>query len=129
MAKSYDVECEEMIKFVGLKELDPLEQEVVQRLSTQYYEKIRRRLKSPAEVIVHLKLYQTAGKGKQAPEAKRRKKYSVHVRCAGPTRVFESCNSHDWELQRAIHKSFKDVYNQLAHAFRKEVSGRGRWRG
>jgi len=104
----------ETIQFVGLNELDADEQEVVQRLSTEHYEKIKRSVKNIVSMIVHLKTY--GGEGKK-------KKYAVHVRLHVPTRaVFESCKSHDWELPRAMHKSFDDIRHQIAHKLRTDVT-------
>ncbi|MEM4282119.1 MAG: hypothetical protein QXU88_00500 [Candidatus Woesearchaeota archaeon] len=103
----------EVLQFVGIRELEPEEQEVLHRLSTEYYEKIKRDLPNLIGVTVHVKCYEKEG---------RRKKYSLHVRVGAPTKVIESCNADDWEFSRAIHKAFKDVRQQIVHIFRTDVT-------
>ncbi|MEK6961309.1 MAG: hypothetical protein AABX47_09130 [Nanoarchaeota archaeon] len=96
----------EIIQFIGVNKLDTEEQEAVMRLSEEYYEKIKRQIKNRMSLVVHVKTYQKEG-GKA--------KYALHVRLIAPTRVFESCKSHDWDLPRALHKSFKDLISEIKH--------------
>ena len=60
-------------QFVGLRDLSPEDQEIVQRLSTEYYEKIRRDLPTVLGLTVHIKCYEKEGKRKQRGSAKRRR--------------------------------------------------------
>ena len=102
--------AKEILQFVGLKTLSPDEQAIVQRLSTEYFEKVKRAAKNITNIKVHLKCYKKEG-GK--------KKYSVHVHVTLPTKAkIESCKSHDFELPRSIHKAFADVKTQLKHKLR-----------
>lgn len=105
----------EIVQFVGLKSLSSEEQEVLYRLSLEYLDKVRRSVQGPiSTLVVHVKKYNSAGK---------RKKFSLHVRCIVASKeIFESCKSHDWDLPRALHKSFEDLRQQIAHKLRTDVT-------
>jgi hypothetical protein len=107
------VAAKEVIQFIGLKELLPEEQDLVQSLTTKGYEKIKRDLRNTTSLLVHVKRYKKA-----AATEEKRQKYSVHVKVVAATRrPIVSCKAHDWELARALHKAFNDIRNQLKHAF------------
>lgn len=99
----------EMIQFVGVNELAPEEQELVSRLSTENYEKFTRLVKNIEQMVVHIKTYENEGQ---------KKKFALHIRIKVPTMaIFESCKSHDFDLARALHKSFDDIKTQIEHKF------------
>lgn len=100
----------EQIQFIGVSELAPEEQAVVSKLSTEHYEKLNRILKNNIEnMTVHVKCYAKEGE---------KKKFSLHVRVKIPSHaVMESCKSHDFDLARALHKSFDDLRTQVEHRF------------
>ena len=101
---------QEMIQYVGVSELEPEEQLEVSRLSTEYYPKIKRQLKNIMSLVVHIKKYEKGGSTK----------FSIHVRVIAPSRLFESCKSHDFDLARALHKSFEDVQSEMRHKLHTE---------
>ena len=102
--------AKEILQFVGLKSLTPEEQNIVNRLSTPYFEKIKRAARNLTNIKVHVKCYNKEGS---------KKKFSVHIHVKLPTRaIIESCKSHDFELQRCIHKAFQDVQVQLKKKLR-----------
>jgi hypothetical protein len=103
----------EVIQFVGIKDLEDTQKDLVNKLSTEYYEKIKRKVKNLTNLIVHIKVYSKGGESK---------KYSLHVRCIAPTHVFESCKSHDFDLATGLHKSFEDIIHQIDHTFHTDVS-------
>ena len=104
----------ELIQFVGVSSLEPEEQVLVSRLSTENYEKIKRALKNITNMTVHIKCYEKTG-GKR--------KFSLHVRVAAPTiKVIESCKSDDFDLARALHKAFNDVRTQIQHRYRSDTT-------
>lgn len=106
----------EQIQFVGLNDLDAEEQYTVQKLSAEYYQKIKRGLKNDLTLLVHIKCYDKGGK---------RKKYCIHVRCLSPIKkTIESCRAHEWDLPRAVHKAFTDIQNQVRHTFKSDTSRR-----
>ncbi len=99
----------EMIQFVGVNELAPEEQELVSRLSTENYEKFTHLVKNIEQMVVHIKTYENEGQ---------KKKFALHIRIKVPTMaIFESCKSHDFDLARALHKSFDDIRTQIEHKF------------
>ncbi len=98
----------EVIQFVGVSELPAEEQATVQSITTEQFDKIKRDLQNITNMTVHVKFYQKTGG---------RKKYSMHVKVAAPTHVFDSSNSDDWELPRALHKAFEDIRHQIQHRF------------
>ena len=97
----------EIIQFIGVNKLEPEEQDTVMTLSEEYYSKIKRQIKNRMSLVVHVKTYQRDG-GKA--------KYALHIRLIAPTRIFESCKAHDWDLPRALHKSFKDLMSEIRHS-------------
>ncbi len=99
----------EQIQFVGVSKLEPEEQMLISKLSTENYQKIKRMLKNVTNMTVHVKCYDKEGS---------KKKFSLHVRVAIPTmKVIESCKSHDFDLARALHKAFNDIRTQISHRF------------
>ncbi len=103
----------EVIQFIGVSDLPAEEQAVVNTLTTEGYEKIKRKLHNIVNMSVHVKCYQKEGN---------KKKYSLHVKVAAPTQVFDSSNADDWELPRAVHKAFNDIMNQIQHKMHTDVS-------
>lgn len=106
----------EVIQFAGVRELEPSEQDTVQSLSTEYFEKIKREMHNVTNVIVHV----TTG-GKLDGKEKRRR-YTLHVRAISPGFVFESSKNDDYELPRAVHKSFEEILSQIQHRLRTDVT-------
>ena len=106
----------EVLQFVGLKDLEPEEQDVVQSLSTEYFGKIKREVHNVTNIIVHVK---AAGK---VPGAQKRKRYSVKVRSLSPGLSLESSKSDDYELPRAVHQTFEDILTQIKHRLRTDTT-------
>jgi len=99
---------EEVIQFVGLNELSESDKAVVNRLSTEYHERVKRKLKNMTSLTVHIKCYKTAGK---------RQKYSLHLKCIIPGRIFESDKkAHGWQLEPVMKKGFESLLSQIEHA-------------
>jgi len=103
---------QEVIQFVGVNCLSAEEQEVIQRLTTENYEKIKRDLRNITNMTVHVKCYEKEGN---------RKKYSMHVKVIAPTKEFNSSKADDWELPRALHKAFNDIRSQIQHRMHTDV--------
>ena len=97
---------EEIIQFIGVNELSEAEQNVVNNLSAEYYEKIKRSLKNLTSMAVHVKTHNDEGG---------QKRYELHIRAMSPSHVFESKKDSDWDLARALHKSFKNIEREIEH--------------
>lgn len=97
---------EEIIQFVGVHDLDTEEQLEVNKLATEYYEKLKRQIKNILGLKVHIKTYEKEGA---------RKKYTIHLQTRSPTFSFESTKAADFELARALHKAFQDLQHQIQH--------------
>ena len=104
MAK--EIPDQEIIQFIGVHDLEPMEQETVQTLTTENYPKIKRALKNITNLKVHVKTYKKEGE---------QKKFSLHVQAIYPGGTIESNRAHDFELPRAIHKAFNDITEQIHH--------------
>jgi len=101
----------EVIQFIGVSELNEEEQEIVKRLSEEYYEKIRVSLHNLTSLAVHVKTQKDdAEEGKE-----KQKKFSIKVRAIAPTHVFESTHASDWDLARTLHKAFKNIEHEIEH--------------
>ncbi len=98
----------EIIQFVGVKDLEPVDQAVVNKLSTEYYDKLKRMINNLASLKVHVKVSNEEGK---------KKKYHMHTQLIAPTKTFTSTKSEDWDLPRALHKTFQDLEHQVNHTF------------
>ncbi len=94
----------EIIQFIGVNQLEPEEQQTVNDLATEYYGKLKRTIKNLSSLVVHVKTYAKEGK---------RKKFSIHTRLISSTHIFESTKTADWDLARTLHKSFKDLENEI----------------
>ncbi len=109
--------AKETLRFVGLKDISPENQAIVQRISTGYFQKVGREVQNLVSIVVNVKCYAKAGK-----EGKRHK-YSIHIKCNTPTKMsFDSCHAHDWDISRATHKAFRDVITQIRHKLRTDVT-------
>ena len=98
----------ENIQIIGIKELDEMELEAVNRIASKGYEKIKRELKNDVSIAVHVKGH---------PKHGEKKKYGIHVKVIAPTRMFNSTKSVDWNLETALHGAFDDVVKMIRHAF------------
>lgn len=100
-----DLGAEEVIQFVGLRELKEDEQDTVRAMCEEYYPKVKQKLHNITSLKFHIKCYQKEGD---------RKKYSVNLQVDSPTKLrIDSTKAHDWELKTAIHKAFQDVIHQI----------------
>jgi len=97
----------EPIQFIGAKELDDFEKEIINKLANEYYQKISRSLRNIASVILDLKVYDKAG---------RRQKYSLHIRVTGPFKTIEA-SAVDWELAKVTHEAFEAIEREIQHIF------------
>ncbi len=96
----------DMLQFVGMKDLEPMEQELVQRISTENFEKIKRMMKNITKVKVQIKTHKRDGK---------RKKYSIHLQARAPGGPLDVDRAQDFDLARAIHKGFSDLKGRIEH--------------
>ena len=99
----------EKIQYAGLDDLNAFEREILDKIAPQYYEKYTRYLQNEVSLKIHLKSYSNEGK---------QKKFSINIKVSAPTKIFES-SAADWDFSRTLHKSFKDIENQLEHHFKK----------
>jgi hypothetical protein len=100
----------EQIQFIGLNDIEEVDQEMVKKLASECYGKIRRSLHNITSLVIHIKSHSKGGA---------RPKYSLHIRAVAPTRIFETETS-DWDLARALHKVFDDILREIQHAFHED---------
>ena len=108
---------EEGIQYIGAKDITPAERNTLDKISSLNHHKIQRMLKNMTSLVVHIKIYEAAGKGKKE-EGKKRRKYAIHIRALAPTRIFTSTKAVDWDLAKALHKSFTDMENIIGKSMR-----------
>ncbi len=101
MALKYDT-----ISYVGLKDLEEADQEIIMRLAEENFPKIQRLVKNKVELIIDVKRYHKEG---------HTAKWSIHVKASTPGHVFDSTKAADWDLARTMHKAFDDIKKQIAH--------------
>ena len=109
MAESKNVIPEEHIQYIGLNELDPVEQEMVKKLVDEYSYKVKRLLHNITSIVLHIKCHSKGGK---------RERIEISLRAIAPTRIFEVGKTEDWDLARAVHKAFKDLISEVEKAYK-----------
>ncbi len=106
----------DIVRYSGTDVLTSEEKRILDKLSAEYFEKMKRSIKNIAEVIIHIKAYEEEG---------RRKKFSIDLRVNSPIlKTLISTRSHDWDFSRAVHKAFHDIESQLSTRLHLQ-SGRG----
>jgi hypothetical protein len=102
---------EENIQFIGLRDVEDVDKEMLQKIISEQYPKIKRKLHNDTKLVVHIKPHTKGGA---------RQKYSFHIRAIAPTRIFETRHSVAWDLATAVHEAFDDLDHQIEHAFKQE---------
>src|SRR3989338_190524 len=97
------------IKFVGMDLLNDVEKETINKLSTEYFDRIKRALNNLTEMIVITKIYGDTGK----PD--KRKKYDIHIKASSPNHIFTSTRAADWDIARTMHKACNECLAQIEH--------------
>jgi ribosome-associated translation inhibitor RaiA len=100
--------AKDLIQFMGLNDIDPVEQDMIKKLSEEYFGKIKRGLKNILTLTVHIKKSNKGGKQSH---------YTIKVMAEAPTHIFES-TEEDWDLSRVTHKAFKSIEHQIEHKFK-----------
>ncbi|HII71406.1 TPA: hypothetical protein HA265_01485 [Candidatus Woesearchaeota archaeon] len=104
----------EEIQFVGLKELEDVDQKMVQTLCTEYYDKVKRMLHNDVGMKIHIKTLKKQGA---------RHLYEVQIQANSPTIKFDSSKHSQqaqWDLASSIHESFKNLMKEIEHHFHEE---------
>jgi hypothetical protein len=86
-------------------ELDEKQKMDLDKLVAEYESKIKRRLKTEAEIIVHVKAY---GKGKK-------KQFKVSVEIVSTAKFGSTAD--DYDIAKAIHEAFNRVLSEIEHRF------------
>ena len=101
---------DEHIDFIGISDLEGVEQDSVKEISLDNYQKIERKLKKHmGRVVLHIKLSKKGGKSK---------KYDLTLRVESPEHLFES-SADDWDLIKATHMVFEEIMHQIDHRLKK----------
>ncbi len=107
----------EAIQYKGLDEISEEQRAVLDKLSAEYYEKIRRAVHNEnCSIVIHIKRYQAKGGGEG--KEKNHAKFSIQLLAIAPTRTFETSTA-DWDFARSLHKAFKGMETEISHYFRK----------
>jgi len=95
------------IQLIGFEksEIDMFE---FNRIINEHINKLRRKLKNIDSIIIHLKEYNREGN---------RQKFSFHIRVNGSFKPFEA-SSDDWDFNRALHKIFIKLENEVESSFK-----------
>ncbi|MBW2964734.1 hypothetical protein KY363_04705 [Candidatus Woesearchaeota archaeon] len=105
----------EQVQYIGLKDLEHVDQLVVEKIVAEYFPRIKRKLHNETSLVVHLKSYSKGG---------HRPKYSIHIRAIAPTRSFETNKTHEWDVSNSMHHAFDDLMRQIEHGFH-DQKGKG----
>jgi len=100
----------EGIQIIGIDKLqDDLEKSTVNKLSAEYYEKIKRAINNEVLMTVHIKEHTKGGT---------RKKSDIRVKVAFASNKVVEAQESDWDLARTLHKVFKNIERELQHKFK-----------
>ena len=97
------------VQFIGLKDFDSEETEIITEISEHYHDKIKIKIHRFL-LKAHIKKQKKAGN---------RAKFSSHLRLETPNIIAVS-ESHDWDLARALHDCFKKLQREIQHKFKLE---------
>lgn len=100
-------------KFIGLKELEGIEQDTVKELTSEYEGKILKKIKTATEVVYHIKTFKKGGKARQ---------YSVKLRVVAPGHALET-SAEEWDLPKVTHMAYNEMMNQIDHHNKKNAKG------
>jgi hypothetical protein len=93
------------ITFDGLKSLSDSEKAVLNKLSTEYFTKIKRTLDNLVALRIKIKTYEKGGE---------KKKYSIDINVFTPNKNnFNSNKTSDWDFAKALQKSFNAVLTNI----------------
>ncbi|MBD3260025.1 hypothetical protein GF371_05370 [Candidatus Woesearchaeota archaeon] len=104
-----------IIQYYGLEDLSAIDQATVKKISADYHKKIQRSLGKQTSLKVHIKTHDTEGK---------KRKYSVVLTAVAADRTFTS-HLADWDINRALHKTFKYLDREILKKKRPEDVGIG----
>lgn len=109
---------QDIIKYKGLKQLTPQEQETLKTIITKKYPEIKRMIKNITDLKVNIKVHDKEGK---------RKRYQIFMQAIAPTIIFESKRKEtylkklsDWDLARATHKAVNKLKKEIEHIMKTE---------
>lgn len=99
------------LKCSNLKSLDSDDRLVLDRLNSEYYEKIKRLVGKEPEIFdIHLKCHKKEGNAKR---------YIIKTKFLLGKFNFET-SVEDWKLKDAIHKSMRKLITEIEHKVVKE---------
>ena len=102
----------DQIQYVGLQDLEKVDQEMVKKLCLEYHEKVQRMLKNDANLKVHIKALANEG---------HRHRYEVSISANAATMKFDASKHSQqaqWDLASAIHEGFKNLMKEIEHHFK-----------
>ena len=104
------------VVIINKKKLSDSELSRVQEISEKYYGKLDvdyyKRLKNfELQMLVEVKKHDAKMKEGMAC------KYSIHARINAPATIVSSHHA-DWDLNKALHKAFQNMTNELNHKFK-----------
>jgi hypothetical protein len=109
----------EEIQYIGADQLTEGEKDTLNKLSAEYYDKIKRMLKNEVSVVIQIKEYKKAAPKKKEElgeyQKQKRKKYALHIKVVAPTTIFEEKHAADWDFARTLHKAFKNLEREIQH--------------
>ncbi|MBW3010755.1 hypothetical protein KY335_04165 [Candidatus Woesearchaeota archaeon] len=105
-----------IIQYIGFKDLTNSEKRTVEKIATEYQEKIQRLTDKPTTVKIQFKVYEEEGK---------KKKYAVTVDTMSANKAQFSTKRADWDLARAMHRALKYMERSIGKKLRTDDKGIG----
>lgn len=100
-----------IIQYIGLRDLEPLEQDIVKRISEQCSPRLLREAHNDIDITVHVKTHNKGGS---------RSKYSVHLKLVYANNVLDIDKVADWELPRAVADAFEAMHQKIKKEWKED---------
>jgi len=99
-----------LIKYKGLRRLNTLQIQEVKALTETEFKKIKYDFKD-SDIFVDVKKQEKTGN---------RFKFSFHIRVESPSTIL-TAEQADWDVMKALHKTFDNLKTEVTHKFKKET--------
>src|SRR3989338_6390105 len=108
------------IKYSGLKNLNPIEQQIINQILEREYPRIQRMIKNESDLHVHIKTV----------KKDTRKRYIISIRLEAATKMYstktkDTEEAGDWDIKKATHKAIEHLESEIKRSIKPDE---GKWK-
>ncbi|MBL7051567.1 MAG: hypothetical protein ISS01_00595 [Nanoarchaeota archaeon] len=108
--KEFLLEETDQIKYTGLKKLTATDIYEVQKQSLALLRRVQRKFNN-ANLNINLKTHDTNGK---------KRKYTINIKVEKNRKLIARSKHADWDLPRTMHKTIKNLEQEIQHKYKTE---------